>query len=66
MRMAATTFDGALLIRNWLKRSRMNSGRRSRKQAECRPQIIRHSQTHNALSICYTAKLPAKPQGLIL
>ena len=28
MRMAAITFDGALLIRDSLKRSRMSSGRR--------------------------------------
>jgi hypothetical protein len=28
MRMAAISFGGASLIRNWLKRSRMSSGRR--------------------------------------
>ena len=39
MRMAATTFAGVSLIRNWLKRSRMSSGRRG--EARTLPQRMR-------------------------
>ena len=39
MRMAAISFGGASLIRNWLKRSRMSSGRRG--EAKTLPQRMR-------------------------
>ncbi|MGB8531017.1 MAG: hypothetical protein WCD64_07220, partial [Pseudolabrys sp.] len=39
MRNAAISFGGASLIRNWLKRSRMSSGRRG--EAKTLPQRMR-------------------------